>query len=195
MSQVFAQPVGWGSGIRRPAIRPVIAYGVGVTLGGAILGTVVALLGRLLDSVSPALTSAVGIAAIVGGLTSEILGTTRYLPQRRRQVPGRWLQWRRQSATAAAFGLEIGVGFLTLIHRGAIYVMAGCMLLVGLPGAVLAGAVFGFSKATMLGLAWLRSARAPGGASATASETQRVAVRITLSALSLVTASAVLLYG
>lgn len=158
MNLVFAQPVGVGHDVQRPPLAPVATYTVGLGLGGAITGLAVSALGTTMRGATGTSTLALAAAAgviIIAGLVGEWRGRVWPLPERKRQVPARWLQWQHRTATGFAFGLLLGMGVWTLLHHAAAYVAFGCLLLVSPFIGAAAGALYGASRALLLASAWL----------------------------------------
>jgi|SRR4051794_34102483 hypothetical protein len=164
MNDVFAQPVGCvvgrrAEGLRRPPPSPVCAYTAASVVGGMLVGTGLALIGEGLARVLPsaAVRGAVVLVALVGvaAVWLEMSGRVTPFPQRRAQVPRRWLLWRSKSSTAAAFGLVLGASVFTYLHHATAYVLAGILLVSASPlaGAVIGG-VYGVTRGMMLAYAW-----------------------------------------
>jgi hypothetical protein len=164
MGLVLTWPVGRGtqeSGTaRRPApFGPVAAYALSSGLGGAVTGFVVAYVGAAIRAVSA--TAGVALLAVAGAtaliaLVCEWRGRVSPLPERRAQVPRRWLLWRRPTLTAAAFGLVIGSGVLTHLKHAAAYALGAIVLLVPSVGVgALIGATYGLGRGMTLMLTWV----------------------------------------
>jgi hypothetical protein len=156
MNQVFAQPVGRDPDLHRPSLVPVLAYAAAIVAGGAVTGLALGLAGswgrsRPAGSVAVVAVACLGAAA---GIYFEARGTVAPLPQRRRQVPQRWLSWQRASATAAAYGFVLGMGVWTLLHHAAAYVVAACLLLAGPLAALAAGVLYGLVRGAVLVASW-----------------------------------------
>src|SRR5580704_9202588 len=161
MNQVFAQPVGVGQDVKRPPVMPPLAYLVGIALGAVTTAVAVAVVGSLLgrEPWSRLLLLAAAATAIAMGVRGEVRGEMAPLPERRRQVPVRWLMWRRSWLTAAAFGYLLGMGVWTLLHHASAYVVLGCLLLVAPGGAAAAGLAYGLTRGGLLLCAWATAAR------------------------------------
>jgi hypothetical protein len=160
MNQVFAQPVGSGPFTRRPSIAAPLAYLLGITVGALTTALSLAAAGagvsddRASRWVLLALAAGVMVLAVRGQLRGEISP----LPERRRQVPTRWLLWRRQWMTAVAFGYLLGMGVWTLLHHASAYVVLACLLLVSPAAAALAGLAYGLTRGGLLLAVWAISA-------------------------------------
>lgn len=141
---------------RRAPLTPVLAYLVSSALGGMVAGGLIGTAGWCLQG---ALSNrgAVLAAGIVGGagLVNELRGRIAPLPERRAQVPRRWLDWHHLSWTAAAWGAMIGAGALTLLHHAAMYTLAASILIVADPGfGAVVGAVYGLGRGVVLLWGW-----------------------------------------
>jgi len=171
MTDVFTWPVGRAvsSKNRRPAAAPVeqrppaapIAVYFGAsTAGGALIGTILGLVGQAVHQAGGPFVNAAAvvvllvIAAAAVGL--EAVGKINPLPQRRAQVPRSWAAWKRRELTAAAFGLMIGSGFLTYLNHATAYALGVLVLLAPtLEIAILLGASYGAARGVSLVATWL----------------------------------------
>lgn len=168
MNDVFAWPVGRDEtpGGRDPATRaslgPVLAYAASTTLAGAAVGLLIGFVGeafRLGGAAGRDVLMVTLVVASVIAILAELGGSATLLPQRRRQVPRRWLLWQQRSATAASFGLMIGAGVLTPIRFASAYVLAAVVLLAPSPPlAALVGAIYGASRGSALLVTWVAGA-------------------------------------
>lgn len=164
MGLVLTWPVGRAthhSGIaRRPApFGPVAVYALMSGLGGAATGFFLAYLAAAIRAASviagTALLAVAGATAVTA-VICEWRGRVRPLPERRAQVPRRWLLWRRPTLTAAAFGLVIGSGVLTHLKHAAAYVLGAMILLAPSVGVgTLIGAAYGLSRGMTLVFTWV----------------------------------------
>jgi hypothetical protein len=122
---------------------------VGATLGGATLGTLMALLALAVQAV-PAPAATTGVVALAAALLaaasdSGIAGVR--LPVHRRQVNERWLDRYRPWVYGAGFGWQIGTGLATYITSAAVYLTVVLGALTGRPALALAlGTGFGFLR-------------------------------------------------
>jgi hypothetical protein len=132
--------------------------------GGALTGTVIAALGVLAHVIGGGIEAVVLVAAFcVAGLAILLEARHRVspLPERKRQVPRGWVNWRHRTATAAAFGFMIGAGSLTFLEHATAYVLAVLILTgpgVGVGAAI--GAFYGAARALPLVLTWISDVRA-----------------------------------
>jgi hypothetical protein len=162
MGLVFTWPVGRatdGDRTEPPPLGPVAAYAVATTIGGALTGLVIGGASQVAREVLGVPTVAIAVVvAVLGGavVAAEWRSTTARLPQRREQVPRRWLLWKHKAATAAAFGAMIGSGVLTPLKHPTTYGLAGvCALAPSLALAATIGAVYGAGRGSALVATWL----------------------------------------
>jgi hypothetical protein len=129
----------------------VPAYIAGSVAGGAALGTLAGLLGRLtLSGVAIEARLALVAGALGAGLAWELaLGT---VPGPRRQVNERWLDIYRGWVYALGFGLQLGAGVTTVVVTSAVYgVLAAALASASASTGLLIGAVAGLLRgATVL---------------------------------------------
>lgn len=129
---------------------------VGAVLGGATLGSGVALLAAGVASFDLSGAALAGIAAGLGALTiaSDLkLGGFR-LPSHTRQVNETWLVQYRSWVYGGGFGWQIGVGLATYVTTAAVYLMIALAALTASPLASFAVVTgFGFVRglAVLLG--------------------------------------------
>jgi hypothetical protein len=146
-------PLGERSRNRRWGVT-VAAYLLASTLGGALIGTVLGELGHLLPAPDARGTSVrLGVLAVAAaaGLVFDLrLGGLR-LPTVTRQVNQDWIASYRGWVVGVGFGLQLGLGVVTIVTTSTVYVMLLAALLSGsaAAGAVIAGA-FGFLRAAVL---------------------------------------------
>jgi hypothetical protein len=121
----------------------------GSVVGGAVLGSVTALLAAGLGAAGPT-TTTVAVAAVVACLlaaASDVPTVKFHLPAHHRQVNERWLDQFRPWVYGAGFGWQIGAGVVTYIKTGAVYLMVALAALTGDPWvAVGVGALFGLVR-------------------------------------------------
>lgn len=160
MMDVFTWPVGRAgqqqSTTSKPPAGPPLAYLLGTAVGGLATGVVLSLVGSLtgLHDTPAAPWILLGAGTAVVGL--EFAGRVRPLPERRRQVPRRWLRWRSRSTTAGAFGLMIGAGVFTRLEHAVAYgVAAMAMIALPLGAAAVVGAIYGGARGLSLAVTWL----------------------------------------
>jgi hypothetical protein len=161
MNHVFAaRPVGSRTAVasaatKRPSLWPVVAYSVAIIAGATVTALVISGAGSLIREALGAVPLAAS-AAVLGlvAVAAQARGRVAPLPERRRQVPTRWLAWRRWK-TAVGYGFLLGNGFWTLLHHAAVYVLVACLLLMSPLSALLVAVVYGGARAAMLVAAWL----------------------------------------
>ncbi len=122
---------------------------LGAVLGGATLGTTMALLAAAVHSVHAPATwldlSALVATAIAAVSDSGIAGVR--LPIHHRQVNERWLDQYRPWVYGSGFGWQIGTGLVTYITTAAVYLMVVLGALSAAPVvAFLLGALFGLLR-------------------------------------------------
>lgn len=153
MNESFARPGGREAVQERRRLarrrrRAIGAYAGSATLGGATTGFVLSSVGGAVrESWMPYGEVLTAVMATVVALVACVLqwqGRMRPLVERKAQVPRRWLLWRNQTMTAAAFGFVLGAGVFTYLHHAAAYVLGAALLLAPseTAGAAL-GAVYG----------------------------------------------------
>jgi hypothetical protein len=135
----------------------VTAYVLGSVVGGAALGLLAAALGSLLPSSwrgSP--TAAILVAALLlaGLLVDSGVARVR-LPTWRRQVDEAWLGRYRGWVYGAGFGVQLGLGVVTIVTSTTVYATVLLCALSGSPPVGMAlGTLFGLLRALpVLGLA------------------------------------------
>lgn len=163
MNTVFTWPVGRAAdneprtGI--PPAAPVFAYVVGSILGGmataaglAAVGAATRAFGATQGEILLSLAPLVLIAAL-----SQAVGSVWPLPERRAQVPTRWLLWHHTHRTAFAFGLVIGAGVFTHLRQASAWTVA--VLVAAAPSVALAlvlGEIYGAARASSLVITWVQ---------------------------------------
>jgi hypothetical protein len=141
------------------------AHIVGATVGGAAFGALLGGIGSLIGLVAPlgdegravlALTIVVAVVA----LDLHVLGLQ--VPTTKRQVDEDWLGRYRGWVYGAGFGLQLGLGVVTIVTTAAVYGAFALGLVAGSPPAgAIVGAVFGFVRgAAVLTVAHVRTAEA-----------------------------------
>ena len=119
---------------------PTVAlYTVASVLGGLTTGAVVGALGTIADV--PVWVAAAGclLAALVDGIRARTYG--------HRQVDEDWLTRYRSWVYAGGYGWQLGTGVLTIVTSAATWAWLLVLLVLGLPGALAAGAAFGLVRA------------------------------------------------
>jgi hypothetical protein len=122
---------------------------VGSTVGGAVLGLLVAVLalavGALSLTVDQTILSALGVAALA--LASDLNLGGFHLPIHHRQVNERWLDQFRPWVYGAGFGWQIGTGLATYIMTAGLYLLIALAALTGKPWlGLVCGLLFGVTR-------------------------------------------------
>lgn len=137
-NQVFGRTVAW--------------YWLGSALGGVAIGSVSGLVGSWLPD-GPWRAVAAMLVALVGAALDL---TGRRPPSVRRQVDENWLGRYRGWLYGVGFGLQLGMGVVTIVTTAAVYTTVALSVLLGAPTM---GAVIGLTFGTVRGLAILRVAK------------------------------------
>jgi hypothetical protein len=140
----------------------VSAYVVGSLIGGALFGAIVGALGSAFGSAawSVGVRLSIVAAALAVGLAADLeVGGVR-LPTVHRQVDDEWRTRYRGWVWGVAFGLQLGVGVVTIVTTSTVYVT---WLAAGLSGAAFGGAAVGatFGLARALPVFAVARVRAP----------------------------------
>ncbi len=145
-------PLGERSRNRRWGIT-VTTYVLGSVLGGLAIGGTLGWLGAAagVGDLSVAVRLGVLALAVVVGIAFDLgLGGLR-LPTVHRQVNEDWMVRYRSWVYGLGFGLQLGLGVVTIVTTSAIYAM---LLAAALSGSAAAGAliggVFGFVRAAVV---------------------------------------------
>ena|SRR5436190_16467121 len=166
MNHVFAtRPVvralnGEPKSAARPPVAPLSAYVLGCVVGGALMGSLLGAFHELAHAagLSPHLLLVLGLPVALLAIYCQWQGGVRPLPERRKQVPRRWLHWSRLELTGLAFGVMIGFGAVTYLRHASAWALAVLVLAVLTPAAaVLAGATYGFARSSPTIGCWLTS--------------------------------------
>lgn len=170
------------------------AYVVGSVLGGTALGAVLGGAGSVLplDRTPVAGGALVLLAALAtAGLVVELRGRPR-LRWPARQVDEDWLHRYRGWVYGLGYGLQLGVGVVTIITSATFFVLLALLILTGsAAGGALVGAVFGLTRALpVLGLRSVHSAPALAAAARRVEALAPVARGAAAAALSLVAVAA-----
>ena len=120
----------------------VTAYTVASVAAGSALGALLGLLPAPRPAAALAVLAAVCLAAALLDLRPALLPTVR------RQVNEDWLGTYRGWVCGAGFGLQLGLGVVTIVTTGAVYAALAAAALTGSPtrGALI-GATFGLVRA------------------------------------------------
>ena len=164
MTEVFTWPVGraveseYGGRTTGTPLRYVLTYVVFATAGGALTGFALAAVGSSVWALGAVPAWLVLFTAALLALTAivlELQGRISPLPQRRAQVPRRWLAWRHQSLTAAAFGIVIGSGALTYLRHATAYALVALLLLMpSSADGALVGGLYGLVRSSTALASW-----------------------------------------
>lgn len=122
---------------------------VGAVAGGLTLGVGMGLLAVVVRAMSVPVDAAlaVGAAAALVAVASDVRVLGFRLPFHTRQVNEDWLDWYRAWVYGAGFGWQIGVGLATYIMTAALYLTIVLAALAGSPLlAVACGALFGLVR-------------------------------------------------
>lgn len=118
---------------RRRWVRQVIAYSLGGAASSALVGIALGWLGALLMGPKEE-RYVIGLALVaVACLTRELLFPSCRIPQVRRQTPGSWAKSLNPTATAALWGIDIGLVFTTWFTFSGVWFLVGVALISGGP--------------------------------------------------------------
>lgn len=126
------------------------AYVVGSVLGGALSGTVLGAVGWLLPlEVHAVAVGAVALLAVAAVLALLVeTGRLPALPTWRRQVDEDWLHRYRGWVYGGGYGVQLGLGVVTIVTSPTLYVAFALALLTGSPlGGAVVGGTFGLVRA------------------------------------------------
>lgn len=158
MNAQFSGPVGPAAAASgsRTARRPwasLIAYSIAAALGGASGGLLFGELGRGLAVHGLERMRVVWLASglvVALAVARELVGRLTPFPERRAQVPKRWLNWPHPTWWASAYGFVLGMGVLTYIHHAVGYVLLVLLLLApNVTTAAMIGLVYGLAWASV----------------------------------------------
>ncbi|MDQ1416636.1 MAG: hypothetical protein QOF81_2249 [Acidimicrobiaceae bacterium] len=129
----------------------VAAYVVGSVVGGALLGATSGLLGAIVLGHGgvdrPGVLVALALSAAVGA-TIDLGVVGLRVPTVRRQVNEDWLHRYRGWVYGLGFGVQLGVGVVTIVTSAIVYLMLVlAFLTASWPGAAVIGGVFGLARA------------------------------------------------
>ncbi|MGI9017391.1 MAG: hypothetical protein ACR2HR_09880 [Euzebya sp.] len=127
----------------------VTAYLLGSLLGGVMMGAVAGGSGMLLLGTYSATTRLLALAVATSiGLLADRWGR---VPTLHRQVDQRWLSTYRGWVYGAGFGLQLGVGVVTIVPSSIVWVLwVGAVLTADIRVGIAVGAVFGVGRALPL---------------------------------------------
>jgi hypothetical protein len=129
----------------------VTAFALGSALAGAALGGLLGAAGsvlfRLVHIPGPARLGAL-LALVAAGLAFDLRVLGLRLPTVRRQVNEQWLHRYRGWVYGLGFGVQLGLGFATVVTISAVYLTFGSALLsASVLGGALVGGSFGLIRA------------------------------------------------
>jgi len=142
-------PLGERARDRRWSVT-VIAYVVGSTLAASLLGALLGGVGTVLP-LGPTPTAALVLVLAAAALAFDLgLGGLR-LPTVHRQVDKDWLGRYRGWVVGGGFGVQLGLGVVTIVNTAAVYLTLALAVLTGsaVAGAVVA-ATFGLVRALVI---------------------------------------------
>jgi hypothetical protein len=144
MNRVFAWPVGQGQFIL--PLRYSVLYAAAAAFGGLLVGTVVAGLVAAMALLPQGVVGPGAALLCFAAATLELTGQVGPLPERRRQVPDRWLQL-APVRYALGFGAMLGFGALTYLTHAVVYAVLAVLVVLGDPAlAVMAGTSYGLAR-------------------------------------------------
>ncbi|MDQ1413071.1 MAG: hypothetical protein QOE07_1659 [Acidimicrobiaceae bacterium] len=129
----------------------VAAYVVGSVVGGALLGATSGLLGAIVLGHGgvdrPGVLVTLALSAAIGATIDLGVAGLR-VPTVRRQVNEDWLHRYRGWVYGLGFGVQLGVGVVTIVTSAIVYlVLVLAFLTASWPGAAVIGGVFGLARA------------------------------------------------
>ena len=131
----------------------VTTYVIGSVLGGVAIAGALGRLGAAigLGDLSVAVRLGILAAAVVIGLAFDLHVGGLRLPTIHRQVNEDWMVRYRSWVYGLGFGVQLGLGVVTIVNTSAIYAMLLAAALSGSAGAgALIGGVFGFVRAAIV---------------------------------------------
>ena len=128
----------------------VAAYLLGSTTAAVLLGGLLGTVGHAL-SLGPGPTALLVVALTALALAADLgLGGLR-LPTVHRQVDKDWLGRYRGWVVGAGFGVQLGLGVVTIVNTAGVYLMLALALLTGSAAAgALVGGAFGLVRALVI---------------------------------------------
>lgn len=142
-------------GRRRRWAPTAISYIVGSTSGGALIGLAAGTAGALVGSAFHPGSSLLAVLAAFACLLAALADATgRRLPTVHRQVNEDWLPAYRGWVCGLGFGVQLGMGVLTIVTTATVYLTAGLAVLAAAAASTPAGAIaVGMSVGSAFGLA------------------------------------------
>ena len=161
------------------------AYILGSTAAGAALGALAGLLGDAVlgDLGTGPRLAALAAAGLLGALADSGRTALR-LPTVRRQVDDAWMREYRGWVYGLGFGLQLGLGVVTIVTSATVYLTFLAAFLTGSPAAgALVGLVFGAARALpVLAVRGVRTPRELGAVEARLRRLEPSARRLALGA-------------
>ena len=132
--------------------RTAAYYVVGSTLGGAVLGLLLGLVGAGVASLWSTPESFIVGSVITILIVSALLDLWHVpVPSPDRQVDETWLNRYRSWVYGGGFGFQLGTGVMTFVKTASIYALWVLVVLGGSPvGGLIVGAWFGLVRASAL---------------------------------------------
>jgi MFS family permease len=133
----------------------VAAFVTGSALGGVAIGSLLGALGSVAASGLGVRTRLLAIGAAAGlGLILEAGSVGPRLPSVARQVNEEWMTRYREWVYGAGFGLQLGLGIVTVVSTSAVYAALLAALLTGsVAGGMMVGTTFGMARGATILLA------------------------------------------
>jgi hypothetical protein len=131
----------------------VTTYVIGSVLGGVAIGGALGWLGAEAGVGDLSVAARLGVLAIavLVGIAFDLRLAGLRLPSVRRQVNEDWMVRYRSWVYGLGFGLQLGLGVVTIVTTSAIYAMLLAAVLSGSAAAgALVGGVFGFVRAAIV---------------------------------------------
>lgn len=161
MELVFLpQPVGCQTSVSSAAPRrrrgvAVTAFILGTAIGGTFAGGLIGSLGAItLTSETDQTVSLVGVGTLASlAVALQWRGRVGPLPERKRQVPREWVNWKFDWMMGIAFGVLLGMAWWTYLGVASIYVVGASAFLSRSPvvGALI-GLLYGIGRGLPLAL-------------------------------------------
>ena len=142
-------PLGERARHRRWSVT-VSAYVAGSTAAAALLGGVLGATGGLVP-LTPLATAALVVVLCALALAVDLGAGGLRLPTLHRQVDKDWLDRYRGWVVGLGFGVQLGLGVVTIVTTAAVYLTLALALLTGTAaGGAAVGATFGLVRAVVI---------------------------------------------
>lgn len=126
-------------------------YVLGSTVGGAVAGSVAGGIGAALSRLRPAAQVVLLVAAVACVIAAVTDARGVRPPSWRRQVDETWLGRYRGWVIGGGFGLQLGMGVVTIVSTASVYTMLLLAVLAGsFWGGLAVGTAFGLLRALPL---------------------------------------------